>query len=176
MSKSNWSPWLVIPRWLQAADQRVISLTRRYSLVTLRVALGAVFIWFGALKLFGVSPVESLVADTLHWLPPTVAVKGLGAIEVIVGLGLLTGWAIRITLLLFLLQMAGTFLVFIVMPHRAFQAGNPLLLTTEGEFVLKNLVLITAGLVIASTVPKAMRGEPLARMVTRKPKQQARVG
>ena len=163
-----------IPRWLRAVDERVITLTRRYSLITLRIALGAVFIWFGVLKLVGASPVETLVAETLYWLPAPAAMKGLGALEVLVGLGLFTGWAIRITLLVFALQMVGTFAVFLIVPDRAFRDGNPLLLTTEGEFVIKNLVLITAGLAIASTVPKSQRGEPLTRMLTQKPKQETR--
>gem|GEM_PF-3161571 len=64
--------------------------------------------------------------------------------------GLLTGIALRLTLLLFWLQMAGTFLV--LRPEVSFQRNNPLLLTMTGEFVVKNLVLIAAGLVIGSTV------------------------
>ena len=46
--------------------------------------------------------------------------------------------------------MLGTFLVFLLLPDLTFQDGNPLLLTTEGEFVLKNLVLLSAGLVVGS--------------------------
>ena len=69
-----------------------------------------------------------------------------------VGLGLLFGIALRFTLFLFWLQPAGTFLVLIFRPDIAFQHGNPLLLTTEGEFVIKNLVLIAGGLVVGSTV------------------------
>jgi putative oxidoreductase len=51
---------------------------------------------------------------------------------------------------LFVLQMLGTFLVLVVQPDIAFQEANPLLLTTEGEFVIKNLVLLSAGLLIGS--------------------------
>jgi putative oxidoreductase len=46
--------------------------------------------------------------------------------------------------------MMGTFLVLVIQPEVAFQDGNPLLLTTEGEFVIKNLVLLSAGLMIGS--------------------------
>jgi hypothetical protein len=49
-------------------------------------------------------------------------------------------------------QLLGTFLVLLVQPEVAFQDGNPLLLTVEGEFVIKNLVLITAGMVVGTTV------------------------
>lgn len=55
-------------------------------------------------------------------------------------------------LLLFAAQMLGTFLTAIVLPHVVFRDGNPLLLTVEGEFILKNLVLLAAGLVVGSTV------------------------
>jgi len=157
------------PGWLQAVDRSVILFLRRASLPALRVALGVVFVWFGALKVAGVSPVAGIVADTLSWLPAAVAVPGLGAVEILVGLGLLTGYAIRVTLFLFCAQMVGTFVTFAIMPERMFVGRNTLLLTTEGEFVVKNIVLITAGLVIASAVPMAGGGTSLGRMLTEKP-------
>jgi uncharacterized membrane protein YphA (DoxX/SURF4 family) len=118
----------------------------------LRVCLGLVFVWFGALKLLGKSPVVELIAHTVSWFPAAVFVPFLGAWEVAVGIGLLLGRALRVVLLLFWLQMAGTFLVLVVNPGVAFQDGNLLLLTMEGEFVIKNLVLIAAGLVVGGTV------------------------
>jgi uncharacterized membrane protein YkgB len=122
-----------------------------YGILLLRLALAIVFIWFGALKVFGQSPVADLVADTAYWLPSEFVVKSLGVWEIIVGIGLLFPVALRLTLALFWLQMLGTFLVLLMHPDRAFD-GNPLLLTLTGEFVVKNLVLIAAGLVIGSTV------------------------
>jgi uncharacterized membrane protein YkgB len=139
---------------------------RRYGILALRIALGITFIWFGALKIFRVSPVAELVATTVYWFPPEFVVPALGVWEVLVGLGLLTGWAMRLTLLFFFLQMAGTFLVLIMHPDIAFQNRNPLLLTVEGEFVVKNLVLITAGLVVGSTVPKMREREGLVEMLS----------
>jgi uncharacterized membrane protein YkgB len=65
---------------------------------------------------------------------------------------LLFGWALRLTLALFTLQMIGTFLTFLILPDVTFRGGNPLLLTVEGEFVVKNLVLISAALVVGTTV------------------------
>ena len=123
----------------------------------LRVALGITFIWFGALKVVGQSPVADLVSQTVYWLPPAFFVPFLGWWEVVVGVGLLLGVALRLVLLLFWLQMAGTFLVLVLRPELAFQSGNPLLLTVVGEFVIKNLVLIAAGLVIGSNVPRTHR-------------------
>lgn len=120
----------------------------------LRFALAIVFIWFGGLKIAGRSPVADLVAGTVYWLPPGLFIPFLGWWEFVVGLGLLVGVALRLVLLLFWLQMAGTFLVLVLRPELAFQEGNLLLLTTTGEFVIKNLVLIAAGLVIGSTVSR----------------------
>ena len=136
-------------------DRVAIGFMRTYGVLVLRIALGIVFVWFGLLKIVDRSPVGELVARTVYWVNPEFFVPFLGYWEVLVGLGLLTGVALRLILLLFWLQMAGTFLVLVLRPGLAFQGGNPLLLTTIGEFVVKNLVLIAAGLVIGSTLRKS---------------------
>lgn len=143
-------------RWEQL-DRAMGSFMATYGIRLLRVALAVTFIWFGALKIAGRSPVADLVAQTVYWLSPAFFVPFLGWWEFAVGIGLLLGVALRVVLLLFWLQMAGTFLVLVLRPELAFQSGNPLLLTVSGEFVIKNLVLITAGLVIGSTVPRSRR-------------------
>lgn len=133
-------------------DQQMRWFMTTYSIQILRVCLGIVFTWFGALKVAGRSPVEALVAQTVSWVAPEILLPLLGVWEIAVGLGLLLRVALRTTLFLFWLQMAGTLLVLVLRPDLAFQHGNPLLLTTEGEFVIKNLVLISAGIVVGSTV------------------------
>lgn len=143
--------------WWERLDQGMVTFMAKRGVGMLRAALALVFIWFGALKVAGVSPVADLVAGTVYWIRPEVFIPLLGLWEVAVGLGLLSGVALRLVLLLFWLQMAGTFLVLVARPDIAFQSGNPLLLTVTGEFVIKNLVLIAAGLVIGSTVPRAPR-------------------
>ena len=120
----------------------------------LRICLGIIFFWFGFLKVIGKSPVMGLVAKTVYWVPPQLFVPFLGFWEMAVGAGLLCAVALRMTLFLFWLQMAGTFLVLVVRPDIAFQGGNPLLLTTEGEFVIKNLILIAAGLVVGGAISR----------------------
>ena len=140
--------------WWNRLDAWMVGIMRRYGIHALRIALAVVFIWFGTLKLIGRSPVAQLVAQTVYWLPPEKFVVWLGLWELIVGLGLLLRIALRLTLFLFWLQLAGTLLVLVLRPDIAFQGGNPLLLTTEGEFVIKNLVLIAGGLVVGSTVER----------------------
>jgi uncharacterized membrane protein YphA (DoxX/SURF4 family) len=122
-------------------------------ITVLRLALAVTYLWFGGLKLAGKSPVEDIVQETAApILPRSLAVPATGILEVVIGLGLLTRTALRFTLLLFFAQMASTFLVLLRLRHRSFQGGNPLLLTKTGEFVVKNLVLLSAGLVIGSTM------------------------
>ena len=139
-------------RPIDTIDGAVTTVLDRYGITALRIALGLVFIWFGMLKVIDRSPVEDLVKDTIYFLPQDTFFVALGVWEIIIGIGLLIPVALRLTLLLFWLQMAGTFLSLIILPGRAFQDGNPLLLTVTGEFIIKNLVLIAAGLVIGSTV------------------------
>lgn len=135
-------------------DAFMVAFMERQGIRLLRIALGLVFIWFGALKLTGHSPVVRLIEQTIYWLPPEQFLPVLGWWEVIVGLGLLFRVALRFILFLFWLQLAGTFLVLVVRPDIAFQGGNVLLLTAEGEFVIKNLVLIAGGLAVGSTVER----------------------
>lgn len=152
---------------LVRVDDAAVRLARRYGVPTLRIALGIVFIWFGGLKAFDVSPVAELVADIVPVLSDRAAVLAVGIVEIVVGLGLITGLAIRFTLGLFFAQMLGTFLVLVLRPGLSFQGSNPLRLTVLGEFVVKNLVLLTAGLVVAGSIPRPRGGERLRGMLAR---------
>jgi uncharacterized membrane protein YphA (DoxX/SURF4 family) len=127
---------------------RAFALLHRFAPLALRVSLGLVFIWFGALKIMGDSPVTALIAATVPWVPAGVLLPTLGWVEVVIGVSLLIGWPRQLTLLALASHLTGTFLTFIVAPQLMVQHGNPLLLTSNGEFVLKNLVLITSALVL----------------------------
>ena len=142
-----------VRRKAEHADARLRPFLARIGVPLLRISLGVVFLWFGMLKILDVSPVSGLVAKTIYWFDPDVVVPALGAVEVFVGLCLLAGRLMRLALPLLVLQMGGTFLVLVFLPDLAFRDGNPLLLTVEGEFVVKNLVLLTAGMVVGSRLP-----------------------
>ena len=142
-----------VPR-LYLLESAVIDLMRRYSLLMLRMALATVFVWFGALKIFDVSPVADLVASSLSVMPPRLAVTVTGVVELAIGLGLLTGRHPRLTMALFFGLMIGTFLPLVAHPMVGFQDGNPLLLSVTGEFIFKNLILITAGFTIVGSLRK----------------------
>lgn len=140
------------PDWLNRLDRRLARWMAAHGPTLLRYALGVVFVWFGALKLFaGASPAEALVARTVVWFDPAWFVPVLGMWEVAIGLGLLVRPLIRLAILLLFLQMPGTFLPLVVVPEACWTAF-PFALTLEGQYIVKNLVLIAAALVVGGTV------------------------
>jgi uncharacterized membrane protein YphA (DoxX/SURF4 family) len=136
-----------------AADARLVQVLRPAALPSLRILLGILFIWFGALKVAGVSPVAGMVAGTLPWADPHLVVPVLGAVEVLLGAALVTGVALRLALPVLAAHLCGTFLTFLMLPGLMFSDGDPLLLTEDGEFVMKNLVLIGATLALIAHAP-----------------------
>ena len=142
---------------LDAIDERITTWMARNGIALRRSSLGAVFLWFGALKFFpGLSPADELAGRTIHTLtgglvPPSVSVPVLAAWECLIGLGLLTRRALRATLLLLGVQMAGTLAPLVLFPSELF-FEIPWAPTLEGQYILKNSILISAAIVIGATV------------------------
>jgi uncharacterized membrane protein YphA (DoxX/SURF4 family) len=119
-----------------------------------------VFFWFGILKFFpGLSPAETMVRNTIYFINPDIFIPILAVWETLIGIGLITGKFMRTTLLLLFLQMPGTALPLIIHPEVVWNFF-PYGLTLEGQYIVKNLVLIGAGLVLGGQV----RGQDTARM------------
>lgn len=140
-----------------AIDARITRWMARHGVPLLRVSLGIVFLWFGALKFFpGLSPAQDLAARTVGLLtfgmvPSAVAVPVLAAWECLIGIGLLTNIAMRATLLLLAVQMAGTLTPVVLFPGEVF-TRVPYAPTLEGQYIIKNAVLISAAIVLGATV------------------------
>jgi uncharacterized membrane protein YkgB len=145
-------------------DQALIRWMARYGLIILRLGLGIVFFWFGALKLVpGLSPAEELVRNTTYFVDPELFLPVLAIWEMIIGLGLIVGKYMRVTLALLFLQMAGTALPLVVLPQAVWTVF-PYGLTLEGQYIVKNLVLIGAGLALGGTVRGGrLDPEPMAK-------------
>ena len=137
--------------FLDEMDRRIAGWMERYGHLLLRYSLGIVFIWFGALKPLGVSPAEELVKRTVYWFSPDLFVPILGCWEVAIGVGLLFRPLLRVALLLLFLQMPGTVLPLILLPDVCF-TQFPFGLTLEGQYIIKNLILISAAIVVGGTV------------------------
>ncbi len=122
----------------------------------LRYSIGIIFIWFGGLKFFpGLSPAEVLAISTIDLLtfgliPPFTAQMLLAFFEVSIGILLISGKFLRLTILLLLMQMAGTMSPIILFPDLVF-TQVPFALTIEGQYIFKNFVVISAALVIGAT-------------------------
>lgn len=132
-------------------DAWFIRSLQHYGLPAVRLALGVIFIWFGGLKPFGLSPAQDLLAATVYWSDPAIIVPLIGLWEVAIGVCLLFPPLTRIGLGLLALQMPGTFLPLVLLPEVCFTIF-PLGLTLEGQYIVKNLVIISAALVIGSTI------------------------
>ena len=146
-----------IPAPLDAVDRRITRWMAKHGVTLTRVALGIIFLWFGALKFFpGMSPAETLAARTIARLTfgtvtPAVSVPVLAAWECLIGIGLLSGRMLRATLLLLFVQMPGTMAPLFLFPHETF-TRVPYAPTLEGQYIIKNLVLIGAAIIVGATV------------------------
>ncbi len=139
-------------RQFNTIDLHVTRWMARYGLTLLRIGLGIIFLWFGALKLFpSLSPAEDLVRQTIFFIDPDLFLPVLAVWEMAIGLGLLVGRYMRLTLLLLFLQMPGTMLPLLILPHEVW-TSFPFGLTMEGQYIIKNLVLVTAAIVLGGTV------------------------
>jgi len=144
-------------RWYLRADQRITHWMALYGVLLLRISLGIVFFWFGVLKFFpGLSPAQDLATRTIERLTfglmsAQVSLPILAAWECIIGLGLISGIWMRATLFLLFMQMMGTITPVFLFPQEAF-LHFPYAPTLEGQYIIKNLVIISAGIVLGATV------------------------
>lgn len=145
-------------------DQQISDFMESWGVFTLRISLGIIFIWFGLLKPLGISPAEPLLLKTVSWLPffePKTWLSVIGWWEVIIGVCFLFRPTIRIAIALLAMQMVGTFMPLVVLPSVTFQtSGFPYALTMEGQYIIKNLLIISSALVIGGTVRGSRKPQP----------------
>lgn len=139
------------------ADTNITAWMARHGIFLLRAALGIIFFWFGILKFFpNLSSAEDLADRTIFmlsfgYIPPAISLPVLAAWESAIGLGLISGKFLRLTLLLLFLQMTGTFLPLIFFPSETW-TRFPYAASLEGQYIIKNLVLLGSGIVVGATV------------------------
>src|SRR5688572_7513353 len=128
------------------------SLLDTYSIGSLRVSLGFVFLLFGALKFVpGLSPAEDLAARTIDALTLGI-VAGSGAVvmtavmETFIGITLVTGRFLKAGLVVLGMAMVGIMSPLVLFAGEMFPEGP----TLVAQYVIKDVVLIAAGLVVAA--------------------------
>lgn len=139
---------------LKEIDKLVTDWLGHYGVRALRFSFGIIFIWFGLLKVVDYSPATELVKMTVFWFNPSWFIPLLGWWEVVIGLCFMYRPLIRVGIFLLIPQMLGTFLPLVLLPEVTFQGGKFLLPTLEGQYILKNLVIIAAAMAIGATVRK----------------------
>ena len=145
-----------VPQEIDRLDRGIAAFMRRWSPLALRLSLAVIFIWFGILKPLGLSPAAPLVEATVGWMPfftPPTWVAIIGWWEVAIGITFLFRSTVRVAIALLALQMGGTFLPLVLLPDVVFQAGHiPYAPTMEGQYIIKNLLIISAALTLGGTV------------------------
>tara|TARA_B100000900_G_scaffold409638_1_gene425929 strand:+ start:667 stop:1110 length:444 start_codon:yes stop_codon:yes gene_type:complete len=137
---------------LNDLDILITDFMSRWGITLLRYSIGIIYIWFGILKPFGLSPAQELVENTVYWFSnPSDFVPILGWWEVIIGITMCIKPLIRFSIFLLFIQMPGTFLPLVLLPEVCF-TNFPFGLTTEGQYIIKNLIIISAAIVVGSTV------------------------
>ena len=132
-------------------DAIIAGWMNRHGHFFLRISMGIIFIWFGLLKPYGHSPANDLVARTVYWMDPDFFIPFLGYWEAFIGVCLLFRRLVRLAILLLFLQIGGTFLPLVILPEVCF-VQFPFVLTLEGQYIVKNLLIISAAIVIGGTV------------------------
>jgi len=153
--------------FFQRLDRLIAATMRQWGVRALRWSLAVIFIWFGILKPLGLSPAAELVMKTVEWMPLLSARQWLSVIgwwEVAIGVTFLFRPTLRIAIGLLALQMAGTFMPLVMLPDVTFQSGMyPYAPTLEGQYIIKNLLIISAALVVGGTVRPTGRGANASR-------------
>ena len=134
-------------------DNFIVRSMQRWGMPVLRISLALVFLWFGLLKILEASPATELIRSVYPFIPDRFPFY-LGIWEVVVGIGLMFKITLRLTFGLLWLQMLGTLVAPFAAPSVFFLVSNPLFLTLEGEFVVKNLVLVASSIVVAGSMVK----------------------
>jgi uncharacterized membrane protein YkgB len=148
---------------INAAEAAVHRWLMRYSIIALRISIGVVYLGFGILKYFpGVSPAQDLALATTHLLtfglvpavvPSSVAMVLIATLECTIGLLLITGRWLRLTISLLAGHLAGILSPVVLLAGRLF-AGPHHMPTLEGQYVLKDVILVTSAVVIATAVSR----------------------
>ncbi len=113
-----------------------------------------------------VSPASDWVAATIYSLTPEIIVPLLGLWEVAIGVAFLIPALTRAGIVLLAFQMPGTFLPLVLLPEVCF-TFIPFGLTLEGQYIVKNLVIIGSAFVIVAGL-STKKPDKLAAVVAKK--------
>ena len=132
-------------------DKKIAQFMEKWSVPAIRFSFGIIFIWFGILKPLHLSPAEEFLKKTVSFLPfggPDFWLSVIGWWEVVIGVTFLFPKTTKIAIGLLFLQMIGTFMPLVFLPETTFKNGNIFTLTIEEQYIIKNVMIISAALVL----------------------------
>ena len=146
---------------IQTMDSALLRFFRKYSIPMARIGIFVVFFWFGILKVLGLSPASGLVQrlfeTSIHFMSFSTFIVGFGLFEMLIGILFLIKGAERIVMPLLLIHMITTFGPLVLLPQETW--SRFLVPTLEGQYIIKNLVIIAAAMGIAAHLhPLGKRG------------------
>ncbi len=122
--------------------------TEYISFIFSHIALFIIFVWFGALKLFGLSPAGPLVTDlfnqtlgaVLPFMSADMFIVILGGVEVLIGVLFIIPRFERVAIALLIPHMITTIMPLILLPSVTWSGFfSP---TLEGQYIIKNIIII----------------------------------
>jgi len=136
---------------IQCFEEKIFGAFYRHGHNVHRLSLGLIFVWFGLLKPFGEKTTTSLLAHTIYISPPEVVLPLLGWWEVAIGICLINKHLVRFSIILQFIRIPGTILAFFMHPEVCF-VQIPFVPSPEGQYLIKDIVILFAGIAIAGTV------------------------
>jgi uncharacterized membrane protein YphA (DoxX/SURF4 family) len=137
-----------------AIDQKIVAWFKKVAEPSARIALFVIFFWFGALKIVGASPAETLVQQlfsrTIPFIPFNIFYICFAIYECLIGVLFLFPKMTRLVILFLAFHMIATFLPLILLPQVAWSGF--LVPTLEGQYIIKNLVIIALAMGIAADI------------------------
>lgn len=137
---------------LGKTDYKIIHFFKSYSGPLARAAIFIVFFWFGAIKIFAVSPASPLVEALLHKTLPFISfgtfIVLFGIFEMIIGVLFLIPKAERAAILFLAIHMVTTIMPLFLLRSIAWQGF--MIPTLEGQYIIKNLIIIALAFGIAA--------------------------
>lgn len=135
---------------LEHVDSKLISFSNRFAIGAVQVGLAVIFLWFGILKLLGVSPVSDLIIEIINVLKPSLDgnafVLGIGILEIVIALTIIDRDLLRLSIIFLLIYIVFMSLPLFVMPGITWTGF--LIPTLMGQYLLKNILIVTSGMVV----------------------------
>ncbi len=136
---------------IDSFDNAAVKWMSTYGHFIERIGLAIIFFWFGLLKVFGHTSATSIIGKTIYLTSPEVMVPILGLWEALIGVCFFFRRFVRVAIVLLAVRLIGSFSALLLRIDACF-VEFPQVPTIQGQYLIKELALIGAALVLGATV------------------------